>query len=620
MEDAKRIYSLLLQSDGLKIREIAQTLELDKLYVAELLFSEECNPLWYQNDDSLWFAKIGALKIEEEDNEIVEQDPLFEIVVNASALDIKQFRELGVSDDALRIVSEISKYRVFTDDQTHELFLRYDDGDKEAYDLLVKGNLRHIVAVARMFLNTGVPFEDIFQEGVIGLLEAIKKFDFQRSRNFTYFAKLGIYRYLDLSLKSLQCQVKIHPRHIYLHRLIRRFCDDYVQREEMEPPFEYFEIEEDVSPDFLRPIFNLPPDLQDVIVSKNDWDDVVDDSFPADKKIMDESVRFDLLRLVHSLPPRMSDILEAFFGLNGKSEESLETIGRRLNLTRERVRQVKEKGVRMIRKSLIPKTKSSSTNDSVKERTTRMGGRQFNSISAGNEKPKSIDLLKKDLLAKEVTLSKDVKRKKSADVIKPTFAKRALKQPNKTYHPLTPDELKALIKQVMVDSKRPMSSSAIAAKIFTLGKSVRSESVEYLLKRMENVGRLGNGKFYLKSHNILSSQDVQLQKRQDTPTNDQNKSGTFINEEEVGLEERIRSFMQDKPFPMTPFEISICLRARVELVAYTLNRMSDVECKKGKFELNGITAKKDIPTLPIGSSDNLSEALFTFYTYKIRHI
>lgn len=415
MEDAKRIYSLLLQSDGLKIREIAQTLELDKLYVAELLFSEECNPLWYQNDDSLWFAKIGALEIEEEDNDIAEQDPLFEIVVNASALDIKQFRELDVSDDALLIISEISKYRVFTDDQTHELFLRYDDGDKDAYDLLVKGNLRNVVAVARLFLNTGISFEDIFQEGVIGLLEAIKKFDFQRSRNFTYFAKLGIYRYLDLSLKSLQYQVKIHPRHIYLHRLIRRFCDDYVQREEMEPPFEFVEIKDEVSPDFLKPIYNLPSDLQDVVVAKNDWDEVADNTFLADKKMTADSIRFDMLRLVHLLPPRMCEILESHFELNGKPEETLDIIGTRMNLTRERVRQIKEKGVRILR-GLIRAKINNCIPSELKKLKGNLHGNQFTASSEESVNHQSdIDKIKKKQEASQIKSSTPKEAKPSIE-------------------------------------------------------------------------------------------------------------------------------------------------------------------------------------------------------------
>lgn len=373
MEDAKRIYSLLLRSDGLKIREIAQALELEKLYVAELLFSEECNPFWYQNDDSLWFAKIGALQIEEGDNDIEERDSIFDIVVNASPLEIKQYRELGVSDTALLIITEISSFRVFTDDQTQELFLRYDDGDKDAYELLVKGNLRHVVAVARLFLNTGIPFEDIIQEGTLGLLAAIRRFDYRFNRNFTYFAKLGIYRHLDLSLKSIQFQVKISPRHIYLHRLIRRFCDDYVQKEEMEPPFEFVEIKEEVSPDFLKPLYNLPPDLQDMVICKNDWDEVADDTFLADKQMMANSRRFDLLQFVHTLPPRMCDIVESFFGLNGKPEETLEMIGTRLNLTRERVRQIKEKGVRTLKKLLLIKVNASSASEPMSERLRKIG-------------------------------------------------------------------------------------------------------------------------------------------------------------------------------------------------------------------------------------------------------
>ena len=66
MEEITRIYSLLLHSDGLKIRVIAEKLELDTLHVAEIMFSSHCIPYWYQNEESLWFAKEGALEVEEE--------------------------------------------------------------------------------------------------------------------------------------------------------------------------------------------------------------------------------------------------------------------------------------------------------------------------------------------------------------------------------------------------------------------------------------------------------------------------------------------------------------------------------------------------------------------------
>lgn len=329
--------------------------------------------------------KVARNKISEDANKDEgesEEDDAFQIISHVELDNDIEYTTDEISDSFRLFLANVHKYDLLTEEEIQELLRKYLDGDKKAYEQLMEGHLRYVVAVARLFRNIGVPFEDIVQEGVLGLHEAIKKFNYWRSRNFSLFAKIGIYRYLDQSLRRIQYQVKIYPRHIYLHRLIRQFCDDYVQKEEMEPPFEFVEIKENVSPGVLEPIFNLPPDLQDIIVQKNDWDDVPDETFLADNEMMFGSLRFELLYLIHTLPPRMCEILESHFGLNGKPEETLEMIGTRFNLTRERVRQIKEKGVRILKRFVRVKLNSLSDSKPVKEKKRGVRGNQFSELSS----------------------------------------------------------------------------------------------------------------------------------------------------------------------------------------------------------------------------------------------
>ena len=95
MNDIERIYSLLLHSNGLKIRAISQELELDKYYVAEIMFSSQNIPYWYQDDDSLWYAKEGALIIEEPEEEI---DELIAPVEIPQRFNVNRFLEENLSD------------------------------------------------------------------------------------------------------------------------------------------------------------------------------------------------------------------------------------------------------------------------------------------------------------------------------------------------------------------------------------------------------------------------------------------------------------------------------------------------------------------------------------------
>ena len=133
MNDIERIYSLLLHSNGLKIRAISQELELDKYYVAEIMFSSQNIPYWYQDDDSLWYAKEGALQIEEPEEEI---DELITPVEIPQRFNVNRFLEEDLSDSLRSYLSQISKYRIYSNDEMIELFKRYRNGDQKAFDLI----------------------------------------------------------------------------------------------------------------------------------------------------------------------------------------------------------------------------------------------------------------------------------------------------------------------------------------------------------------------------------------------------------------------------------------------------------------------------------------------------
>ena len=134
MNDIERIYSLLLHSNGLKIRAISQELKLDKYYVAEIMFSSQNIPYWYQDDDSLWYAKEGALQIEET---IEEKDELVEPSIVIPKYNLNRFLQDDISESLRTHLNKISKFRIYTNDETLELFNRYRNGDKKAFELIV---------------------------------------------------------------------------------------------------------------------------------------------------------------------------------------------------------------------------------------------------------------------------------------------------------------------------------------------------------------------------------------------------------------------------------------------------------------------------------------------------
>ena len=147
MNDIERIYSLLTHSNGLKIRAISQELELDKYYVAEIMFSSQNIPYWYQDDDSLWYAKEGALQIEEYRNKV---DELIAPVEKPQRFNLNRFLEEDLSESLRSYLRQISKYRVYTNDEMIELFKRYRNGELKAFDMIIKSQQRLVANIASL--------------------------------------------------------------------------------------------------------------------------------------------------------------------------------------------------------------------------------------------------------------------------------------------------------------------------------------------------------------------------------------------------------------------------------------------------------------------------------------
>ena len=206
MDDIKRIYSLLSHSNGLKIRAISQELELDKYYVAEIMFSSQNIPYWYQDDNSLWYAKEGALQIEEPEE---ENDELIAPVEIPQRFNVNRFLAENLSDSLRFYLSQISKYRIYSNDEMMELFKRYRNGDQKAFDLIIKSQQRLVANIALLYCRKGAPLEDIIQEGNVGLVKAAERFDYTQYRSFSNYAKAWILQSISISMTTMPYMVRL---------------------------------------------------------------------------------------------------------------------------------------------------------------------------------------------------------------------------------------------------------------------------------------------------------------------------------------------------------------------------------------------------------------------------
>jgi len=515
----------------------------------------------------------GEIHEEEEDLEEDDDTDLLESSLPTEPLKIDDFNIEG--NCILRIYfAEISQYQVFSVEQTLSLLKRYRKGNKKALDLLVKSNLRIIVPIARSFMNRGVPLEDLIQEGTIGLITAIKRFNPYYNRDFLPYVKMGIYRSIKQVFNDIQCAVVIPSSHICYHRLIRKFCDNYVQREEMEPPFEFVEIKEEMSPGYLKPIYNLPPDLHNIMVQKNDWDDVEDPSCLADKQLILDSEIYDLRRLVNALPVKMSTFVIEYYGLDGSPEQTLGAIAEKHNLTRERARQIIESAKRNLKKLahavMAKEDRTLIVHSGV---LSRMHGNQFNAFNSNIE----------------------IKLKGNVQLGSRVITERSQSKPIRI---ISQDELKTLIHRVMKTNWYAMTAKSIASQIrqYTPNEIVPQERIEDLLTKMTDVGRLTDGSFFLKDlyHPLQVNRQETKPKLQVTQKGEEEQTNVIVVESrKIGrlkLEKSIRRALNEFNAPATPNEIAIVVRTYLPSdVLFTsseveslLFSMKDVEILQGR--------------------------------------
>lgn len=345
MNDIERIYSLLLHSNGLKIRAISQELELDKYYVAEIMFSSQNIPYWYQDDDSLWYAKEGALQIEEPEEKI---DELIAPVEIPQKFNVNRFLEEDLSDSLRSYLSQISQYRIYSNDEMIELFKRYRNGDQKAFDLIIKSQQRLVANIAFLYCRKGAPLEDIIQEGNVGLVKAAERFDYTQYRSFSNYAKSWILQSISASMTTMPYTVRLPLNQLLLYRKVRKFKEKFEQKHGYIPSVNDIEIDEELDTERIKFVDSLPYNLGSLTSLFSDLDNKESETNAIDDFINKNESKITIMNLLKRLDKKERLIIQRVYGINTK-EETISAIGDYFGLTRERVRQIKEKTVKHLR-------------------------------------------------------------------------------------------------------------------------------------------------------------------------------------------------------------------------------------------------------------------------------
>ncbi len=255
-----------------------------------------------------------------------------------------------------KYLQEIGKVDLITADDEVELAQRIKAGDKQALEKLVKSNLRFVVSVAKQYQNQGLSLPDLINEGNLGLIKAAKRFDETRGFKFISYAVWWIRQSILQALAEQSRIVRLPLNKIGSINKINKMYAKLEQENERPPsPEELAEALDmsinDVKISLKNAGRHISMDAPLVEGEESNLYDVLrsGESPSPDKTLMLESLRTEIERALNTLTPREADVIKLYFGLNGNHMMTLEEIGETFDLTRERVRQIKEKAIRRLK-------------------------------------------------------------------------------------------------------------------------------------------------------------------------------------------------------------------------------------------------------------------------------
>lgn len=257
-----------------------------------------------------------------------------------------------------KYLSEIGRVELISADEEVELAKKIKQGDQAALEKLTKANLRFVVSVSKQYQNQGLTLPDLINEGNLGLIKAAQRFDETRGFKFISYAVWWIRQSILQALAEQSRIVRLPLNKIGTINKINKTFSKLEQEFEREPtPGEISDLlemtEQDVK-DSMRTTgrhvsMDAPLSTSDD-GSGNLYDLMISDDSPSpEHELINDSLRREIERALTTLTMREAEVLRCFFGLDGKAAMTLEEIGEKFDLTRERVRQIKEKGIRRLK-------------------------------------------------------------------------------------------------------------------------------------------------------------------------------------------------------------------------------------------------------------------------------
>lgn len=257
-----------------------------------------------------------------------------------------------------KYLQDVSKEEMITAEEEVELAIKIQTGDENALNRLVRANLRFVISVAKQYQNTGLTLEDLINEGNLGLIEAAKRYDHTKGFKFISYAVWWIRQSILKAAADNSRTIRLPHNRLGEIQKISKASNEFEQKNERTPTAD--ELSDLTEMDVNKVEMSLKMSKKQVSIDapmSNDDDNnslvsVLENSDTPDPSdsLLQESLSQDLERTLSYLKGMEAEVIRLFYGLGGSSEMTLEEIGNTFGLTRERIRQIKERGLRRLRR------------------------------------------------------------------------------------------------------------------------------------------------------------------------------------------------------------------------------------------------------------------------------